>query len=548
MASSTTTSTDPSHLAFTSLPDRPILTVCSKCRGEGKLVQAPSRKARKRYKQSSNDAKKNKNLPPPRIDGCKPCGGSGLVVAATDDEITTNNTSNNNNNYPHVGIVGGGLGGLALAVACRHRGIPFTVYERDANFFERSQGYGLTMQQASRALKALGIPVPLQDGIVSTKHMVHKPDGTVVGEWGLRKWIGNNKKQEQNDKKKNNSNNNKRQNVHIARQALRYELLQALGGPTQVQWGHRLVEFSEQEDRVDLTIEVANNDNTHSEKAKPTIKQTSASLLVGADGIRSSVRRQGLGEEQSPLRYLGCIVILGICPLTHNQVQDLQSPLLDGETVFQTADGSTRIYMMPYSQKEYMWQLSFPMDEQAAMALSQRGPQALKDESLKMCHAWHTPIIPILKQTPATLVSGYPVYDRDVLTKQHLTTTLSSSSSRLRRVTLLGDAAHPMSPFKGQGANQALLDALFLARTIFKDFNNNDNNKNTTQHETTLSNDTSLDCEAAILEKLLETYETEMLERSSVKVEASAKAAHFLHTNVAIQEGNVTRGAAANSK
>jgi hypothetical protein len=43
-----------------------------------------------------------------------------------------------------------------LAVACLHRGI-FTLYERDSSFEARSQGYGLTLQQASKAIEGLGI-------------------------------------------------------------------------------------------------------------------------------------------------------------------------------------------------------------------------------------------------------------------------------------------------------------------------------------------------------------------------------------------------------
>jgi salicylate hydroxylase len=501
--------------------NRPPLTVCSKCRGEGKIIQIASKKARKRHKLSDQQ---QQQAPPLRIDGCKICGGSGLVDLQQDEDFSIPAKDN----MPHVAIVGGGLGGLALGVACRHRGIPFTIYERDDDFHQRSQGYGLTMQQASRALKSLGIPVPLKDGIVSTKHQVHTPEGRVVGEWGLRKWMGPDGK----DKEKSN-NHNKRQNVHIARQALRYELLQALGGPSQVQWGHRLVEFKEKVDQVELTFEVSQSPdddgtavNGHNGSTNKTAsKHAAASLLVGADGIRSSVRQQLLGEEKTPLRYLGCIVILGICPLTTEAVNNLQSPLLDGETVFQTADGSTRIYMMPYSNKEYMWQLSFPMDETSAKVLSRRGPQALKEESIKMCQGWHNPIPPILQQTPSSLVSGYPVYDRELLTQE-----LLNSSSVSRRVALIGDAAHPMSPFKGQGANQALLDALSLARLLYKSFGTTTNKDDPT-----------------MLTVALRTFEEEMLTRSSVKVEASAKAAHFLHTEVAIQEGNVTRGAAASS-
>jgi salicylate hydroxylase len=120
--------------------------------------------------------------------------------------------------------------------------------------------------------------------------------------------------------------NNKRQFVHVSRQALRYELLQALGGSSQVQWGHRLVRFTEQEDGIELNFEVSlssqrdngtviigHNDSTNN----TTYKNAKVSLLVGADGIQSSVCQQLLGEEKTPLRYLGCIVNLGIFPANY---------------------------------------------------------------------------------------------------------------------------------------------------------------------------------------------------------------------------------------
>ena len=56
-------------------------------------------------------------------------------------------------------------------------------------------------------------------------------------------------------------------------------------------------------------------------------QRTTADLVVGADGIRSCVRSLLIGEDSSPLQYLGCIVILGICPL--EALSDISSPLLD---------------------------------------------------------------------------------------------------------------------------------------------------------------------------------------------------------------------------
>ncbi|SDS28804.1 2-polyprenyl-6-methoxyphenol hydroxylase [Polaribacter sp. KT25b] len=465
--------------------------VCSTCKGIGKKRKSVRKNIRLAYQKEFEFFEKSNGKiaapikPKGVLQACANCKGTGLIQSNYKPIV-------NNEKYPHVAIIGGGIGGVALAVACLHRGIPFTLYERDINFDARSQGYGLTLQQASKAMASLGI-LSLDKGITSTRHVVHTTDGTIIGEWGIRKWGRSGKKAAA-----------KHTNIHIARQSLRLALLEQLGEHKSLKWGHQLLSFEESEEKnVSLKFQV-----------KDKILNEKADIVIGADGIRSTVRKLLIGDEKNPLRYLDCIVILGICPLKN--LTNIESPLLDSETVFQTANGNERIYMMPYDADSIMWQLSFPLSEKEAKALNTLGAKALKAAACKRTQ-WHNPIPQIVAATKESQISGYPVYDRELLKPELL--------EKGTKVTLIGDAAHPMSPFKGQGANQALLDALSLARTITKNYNSS-----------------SLFKDVGLIKKVLSDFESEMIKRSASKVKGSAEAAKLLHSEMVLKEGNGPRG------
>jgi salicylate hydroxylase len=464
-------------------------SVCLECKGRGKKSKK-SRKKKHVFRQiTSGQLDDGKNLVRPKgnLYPCDNCYGIGIIPS-------DNYPLADKENSPHVAIVGGGIGGVALAVACLHRGISFTLYERDKSFDARSQGYGLTLQQASKAIKALGIS-SLKEGVNSTCHTVHTTDGNVIVEWGMRK-----------SGRVDIKTPPKRTNIHITRQLLRLALLEQLGSNDVVKWGHQLIDFKQIEGGgVELNFQVGG------EK-----KIAKADILVGADGLRSLVRKALIGEEITPLRYLGCMVILGICPL--DNLKGIESPLLDSATVFQTVNGNERIYVMPYTLNSVMWQLSFPISEKEAKALSAKGAHALKEEACRRTH-WHIPIPQMVAGTQEALITGYPAYDRELLMPELL--------EHAGSVTLIGDAAHPMSPFKGQGANQALLDALALARGILAGCR-------PSSHWRTVG----------IRKCVLAEFEKEMLERSATKVKDSAEAVQLLHSEIVLRKGDApkTRG------
>lgn len=395
-----------------------------------------------------------------------------------------------------------------------------------------------------------------------------------------------------------------RHNVHIPRQKLREIMMQNIN-PASVQWSKKLdfVQVQHVQDSTDPIVKVNFTDGTSQELC----------ALVGADGIFSAVRHQlngMLSNSGSPsaeyvarsvskqdgemLKYLGLMVILGIAPNSAaTATTDATSPGTSRQQC-QWLNGETRVFSMPYDKNHTMWQLSYPCGEAEALAFSgatttsEADPastneaetraavgERLKQEALRRCAGWAGELVNLLTTAEPSLVSGHPVYDRDPDKLSVLRTVDSAGDSTHRKstddnfstasdsfqqaisypacwpITLLGDAAHPMSPFKGQGANQAILDALALSKAISS--SNLYGARSTgigalrsMEADSGLVNIVSNKCNTrrSIAENL-RVYEAEMYAKGAEKVQRSRDAAFYLHNESALAEANVTRAKAA---
>jgi salicylate hydroxylase len=313
-----------------------------------------------------------------------------------------------------VGIVGGGIGGLAAALSLLQRGFDIHVYEQAREFAEVGAGIQVS-PNASRVLHRLGLADALarmgvrplawrqrrwDDG----RTLLHTPlADAVVEAFGFPHY-----------------------------QTHRADLLEALVRelPTdRLHVSHRLTGFDERGDRVSLAFE-------NGESAE-------VDLLVGADGIHSAVQRLLFGE-QSP-HFTGCVAYRGLIPA--ERVADLEIPV-----EAQVWMGPDRHFVHYYVQEKRLlnWVALVEQDTWQRESWTDRGEVA---DALAAYEGWHRQIRRIIESVDETFI--WALFDRAPLTRW----------SR-GRVTLLGDACHPMLPFMAQGAAQAIEDGAALATCL----------------------------------------------------------------------------------
>ena len=341
----------------------------------------------------------------------------------------------------HIAIVGGGLAGLATALAlerCSDFHGTVHVYEQDAGLRSRREGYGLTLSyRPGGVLDKLGILDALAAAdCPSRSHYLLRSDGRPLGYFGnaFSKTRGC----------------GQRGNLRVPRQRLREMLYQRLNSTT-VHWNHRFVDFQEivtAEGRAELALEFV-------DQATNTVTQCTADILVAADGVRSAVTKTVPFKDIPAPKPLGIRLILGLTEAS------IPASMLLNEQGFYTVDQGIRLFVMPYTGSSrgqslnenepvrYMWQLSFVDAE-----LRRVSSDELRAEALRRTEGWHDPVRWLVDNTATSSIWGTALYDRDP------TPFLRVKS---RNVLFAGDALHAMSPFKGQGANQSLQDAVTIA-------------------------------------------------------------------------------------
>ena len=306
-----------------------------------------------------------------------------------------------------VVIAGAGIGGLTLAVALKRRGVRVTIFEREAEI--RPAGAGLALgPNAVAALTQLGLgEATLEAGAVINRSAIRdaagRPLGAEIDVARLAKDLG-------------------AHFVALHRARLHQVLLNAVG-PEAVRHGVAVLRYGPSAD----SVAVFGSDGTRMD----------TSLLVGADGLRSIVRAQLAGDGEPA--YAGYTSWRGVTPPGAVPAPSRMSESWGHGERFGIVDiGFGQIYWF-------------------AVATAPPGGSdgEVRRELLSRFGGWHEPVRAIIESTPAAQILRTDICDRKPVQCWHD-----------GRVVLMGDAAHPMTPNLGQGAGQAIEDAVVLDRCL----------------------------------------------------------------------------------
>jgi salicylate hydroxylase len=317
-------------------------------------------------------------------------------------------------------IIGGGLGGTAVALALVQRGFEVGVYEQAPVF--REVGAGLTLlPSAMRALDSLGVweDVRQASSGSSAVALLHYETGEMIAGIYNPDWRAHPADRE-------TGGHSYRPDVHrILTDALRERAPQALHP------GYRLVGL--QQDAEGVTARFANGE------------QAAADLLLGCDGIRSSVRSIAFCPD-APV-FAGQVCFRFMIP-----VAGVERHLSAGRAAGYMGPGRS---FLRYGVRNGTLLNCVALVQTDSWQREGWTTAAAREEVLQHFGSWHPDIIGLIEGAPDEAFVKWGAFERPVLPTWHS-----------GRIALLGDAAHAMLPFLGLGAATAIEDAIVLARAL----------------------------------------------------------------------------------
>ncbi|MDB5797472.1 MAG: hypothetical protein JWP36_1374 [Paucimonas sp.] len=315
----------------------------------------------------------------------------------------------------HVIIAGGGMGGLTAALALLRRGIDVDVYEQAPQLRELGAGLWIS-PNGTRVLRELGLTEAIDAINLGARDRV------------VRLWDSG--EQWSVYTRQTGSDHNL---LMVMRSELHRVLVEAVQAikPGAIHLDARVAGFTQDEQSVQVQFEDG--------------RVASGTALVGADGLHSKVRAAAFGP--SPGRFTNAIAWRGLVPvqrLAPHHREPVASTWL-GSTAHVTS------YPVRRGEQEYV---SFSgQAESSKWTVESWSEQGSIAECLQDFQGWHQDIIDLVENAETLYKWGLFVRD-----------TLPNWSNG--RVTLMGDACHPMVPYLGQGVNMAIEDACVLARAL----------------------------------------------------------------------------------